>query len=227
MNSKGVNGSIMHLRSPDKNAAATLSHYLQAWTGKMPLALAKDVMLTVSNRMGAGPTIQVGDIQPIWARVSLWLIALLALWWGVVHAEELSGKVVAVADGDTLTVLVDHRQVKVRLTEIDAPEKKQSFGARSRQSLADMTFGRVVRVVTLDKDRYGRTLGRIYVGQHDINAEQVRRGMAWVYDRYVTDRSLYQIQEEAHAARRGLWRDKAPLPPWEWRAANRRKLPAT
>ena len=173
--------------------------------------------------MRAGSKIPAGDIQPIRAKVPLGLVALLALWLGVVHADELSGKVVAVADGDTLTVLVDNRQVKVRLTEIDAPEKNQPFGTRSRQSLADMAFGRVVRVVTHGKDRYGRTLGRIYVGQHDINAEQLRRGMAWVYDRYVSDRDLYQIQEEARAARRGLWHDQAPLPPWEWRAATRKK----
>ena len=180
-------------------------------------------MFTVYNRMGAGPTIPVGHIRPKRVQVTLWLVALLALWVGVGHAEELSGKVVAVADGDTLTVLVDHHQVRVRLTEIDAPEKKQPFGTRSRQSLADMAFGKVVRVVTHGKDRYGRTLGRIYVGQQDINAEQVRRGMAWVYDRYVSDRAIYQIQEEARAARRGLWRDQASLPPWEWRAAKRRK----
>lgn len=136
-------------------------------------------------------------------------------------AEQLVGRVVAIADGDTLTMLVDRRQVKVRLTEIDAPEKKQPFGTRSRQSLADLTFGKVVLVVAQGKDRYGRTLGRVYVGQQDINAEQVRRGMAWVYDRYVTDRGLYPVQEEARAARRGLWADPHPLPPWDWRESRR------
>lgn len=127
------------------------------------------------------------------------------------------------ADGDTLTVLVDRRQVKVRLTEIDAPEKKQPFGERSKQSLAEMTFGKNVRIVTYGTDRFRRTLGRVYVGQQDVSAEQVRRGMAWVFDRYVTDYTLYPIQDEAKAAKRGLWADPHPVPPWEWRAVKRGK----
>ena len=91
--------------------------------------------------------------------------------------EELSGKVVAVADGDTLTVLFNHRQVKVRLTEIDAPEKKQQFGNRSKQSLSDLCFNKTATLADTGKDRYGRTLARVYCDGVDANAEQVRRGM--------------------------------------------------
>ena len=128
---------------------------------------------------------------------------------------------VAVADGDTITVLREREQVKVRLVEIDAPEKAQAFGNRSKQSLSDLCFNKTARLDDKGKDRYGRTLARVYCDGADANAEQVRRGMAWVYDRYVTDRGLYSIQDEARAAKRGLWADNSPVPPWEWRRKKR------
>lgn len=150
-----------------------------------------------------------------------WLLLCLLFLAHGLAAGELLGRVVSIQDGDTLTVLVSRKQIKVRLTEIDAPESKQSFGTRSRQSLGDMCAGKDARVLEQGKDRYGRTLGRVYCSGIDTNAEQVRRGMAWVFDRYVTDRSLYPLQEEARAAKRGLWQDSEPVPPWEWRAARR------
>ena len=136
---------------------------------------------------------------------------------------DFTGKVVAVADGDTITVLRDREQVKVRLLEIDAPEKAQAFGNRSKQSLSDLCFNKTARLDDKGKDRYGRTLARVYCDGVDANAEQVRRGMAWVYDRYVTDRGLYSIQDEARAAKRGLWADVNPVPPWEWRRNQRKR----
>ncbi len=137
-------------------------------------------------------------------------------------AQDFSGDVVAIQDGDSLTVLVGKRQVKVRLTEIDAPERKQAFGTASRQSLGEICFRRNAVVRNHGTDRYKRTLGRVFCNGVDANQDQVRRGMAWVFDRYVTDRSLYNVQEEARTAGRGLWADSRPIPPWEWRAAKRR-----
>ena len=132
------------------------------------------------------------------------------------------GRVVAVADGDTLTIEDGARlRHKIRLSDIDAPEKQQPFGQRSRQSLADMCVGKEAVVAARGQDRYGRTLARAYCGNVDASAEQVRRGMAWVFDKYVTDRSLYFIQDEAKAARRGMWLDSSPMPPWEFRAEER------
>jgi endonuclease YncB( thermonuclease family) len=139
-----------------------------------------------------------------------------------VAAEQITGRVVAIQDGDTLTVLVDRRQVKVRLVEIDAPEKAQAFGNRSKQSLSDLCFNKTTKLDDKGKDRYGRTLARVYCDGVDANAEQVRRGMAWVFDRYARrDSPLYAVQNEARAARRGLWGDSAPVPPWEWRRKQR------
>ena len=114
-------------------------------------------------------------------------------------------------------MLIDRQQVKVRLVEIDAPEKSQAFGTRSKQSLSDMCFNTEAQVRDKGKDRYGRTLGRVYCVGMDANAEQIKRGMAWVYDKYVTDHSLYRLQDEAKAAKQGLWADAEPMPPWEWR----------
>jgi endonuclease YncB( thermonuclease family) len=137
------------------------------------------------------------------------------------QAGELRGRVVAVADGDTLTILdAGRQQRRIRLAEIDAPEKRQPFGQRSKQSLSDLCYGRDAVIEDGGRDRYGRTIGRVSCAGIDANAEQVRRGMAWVFDRYATDRSLYAIQDEARAARRGLWRDPQPVPPWEYRAKN-------
>lgn len=133
---------------------------------------------------------------------------------------DFGGSVVSIADGDTITVLVERKQIKVRLVEIDAPEKAQAFGARSKHSLSDMCFGKAALIKEKSKDRYGRTLGRVFCDGIDVNAEQVRRGMAWVYDKYVTDHSLYPLQDEARTARRGLWYDPDPMPPWNWRRVN-------
>lgn len=145
-----------------------------------------------------------------------WLCLFLAI--SVTEAGELSGLVVGVHDGDTLTVLVSREQIKVRLLDIDAPERKQPFGTRSTQSLAELCAGKDARVEGKGADRYGRTLGRVICAGVDANAEQVRRGMAWVYVKYAPkDSRLYQLQREARLDRRGLWRDDSPVPPWEWR----------
>jgi micrococcal nuclease len=133
-------------------------------------------------------------------------------------AAVILGLVVAIADGDTLTVLnSDLEQVRVRLAEIDAPEKRQPFGTRSRQSLAALCHETRAEVRVVDVDRYKRIVGRVHCGGVDANAAQVRRGMAWVYERYATDAALPELQDEARAAKRGLWVDPAPVPPWEWR----------
>lgn len=131
--------------------------------------------------------------------------------------------VIAIADGDTLTARCETpsglENIKVRLAEIDAPEKSQAFGSRSKQHLADLCFQKQASVTPRTKDRYLRTVANVECAGQDAGAEQVRAGMAWVFDRYVTDRSLYAVQDEARSARRGLWADANPIPPWEWRRA--------
>jgi endonuclease YncB( thermonuclease family) len=128
------------------------------------------------------------------------------------------GRVVNVSDGDTVTVLVEYRTVRIRLDSIDAPELKQPFGKRSQQSLAQLCAAKTARVQDTGLDRYGRTVGWIVCDGVDANSEQVRRGMAWVYERYAPRNSpLYGFEGEARGTRRGLWADPQPVAPWEWR----------
>ncbi|MDO8729485.1 MAG: thermonuclease family protein [bacterium] len=138
-------------------------------------------------------------------------------------STELHGTVIGVSDGDTLTLLVEQKPVKIRLTEIDAPEKSQAFGQKSKQSLSELCFQKDALVVTKKSDKYGRLLGRIYCDEIDANAEQIRRGMAWVYDKYVSDNSLYADQDEARDAKLGLWADDNPQAPWDWRQDKKNK----
>jgi endonuclease YncB( thermonuclease family) len=133
-------------------------------------------------------------------------------------ARTLTGTVIKIADGDTLTILASSkRPLKIRLAEIDAPEKAQAFGNASKQSLATLCFRKTAVVHYKIKDRYNRIIGRVYCDGIDTSAEQVHRGMAWVYDHYATDQRLYQLQYEAQKARIGLWQDQHAIPPWKYR----------
>jgi endonuclease YncB( thermonuclease family) len=114
-------------------------------------------------------------------------------------------------------------QHKIRLAGIDAPEKKQAFGQRSKESLSDLVFNREVQVETTKRDRYGREIGKVQVDGLDANLEQIKRGMAWHYKAYqreqsVLDRQSYaEAEEVARGARVGLWKDDQPVPPWDFR----------
>lgn len=165
------------------------------------------------------------------ARTHIALLAVLLLTCLPSYARAVDfveGEVVAIADGDTLTVLDrDKRQHRVRLLGIDAPEGSQDFGERSRQSLADLVFRKRVHVIVPKLDRYGRKLGKVALGTTDVNLEQLRAGMAWYYRQYEADvfkddRAVYdRAEREAKAAKRGLWADPRPTPPWEFRRAGR------
>ncbi|MFP5391345.1 MAG: thermonuclease family protein [Gammaproteobacteria bacterium] len=129
----------------------------------------------------------------------------------------LAARVIGISDGDTLTLLDARTQVKVRLANIDAPEKRQAYGAAARASLAELCFGKQASISVAARDRYGRTVATVNCEGVDANREQVRRGLAWVYDQYNKDRSLPALEQQARIARRGLWADQASQPPWEFR----------
>jgi endonuclease YncB( thermonuclease family) len=138
-------------------------------------------------------------------------------------AGEPAGRVLEVADGDTLTILgADGQRHIVRLADIDAPEPAQRFGAASRRSLAALCGGKTAQVENRGLDREGRALGWVSCAGINANGEQVRRGMAWVDAPHVHPSSaLYTLQADARLARRGLWRDRRPVAPWVWRARGR------
>lgn len=147
---------------------------------------------------------------------------LLLLPFIALAAEELAGKVVRIADGDTLTLLVDDRQHKVRLAEIDAPERGQPFGQRARQALAALTHEKIVTVRFEERDRYGRVLGEAFVDGISVNRTLVASGYAWAYRRYLQDKLYLEVEQQARAQERGLWADPDPVPPWQWRRGIRK-----
>jgi micrococcal nuclease len=139
-------------------------------------------------------------------------------------ADTISGRVVRVIDGDPLVLLIPgHTQERIRLAGIDCPERKQAFGTRAKQALARRVAGKEVAVEWEKRDRYGRIVGKVIVDGRDVDLALVREGMCWWYRKYAheqtpADRGLYENAEaKARAKRLGLWRDPAPIPPWEWR----------
>lgn len=158
------------------------------------------------------------------------IILVICLNLNIAWGATLEGRVVVIADGDTITILdATNTQHKIRLAGIDAPEKKQDFGKVSKRSLSDMVFNQQVKVDWDKTDRYGRIVGKVLVDGKDVNLEQVRLGMAWYYRKYKNelvfdDRINYlHAEEDAMNNRIGLWLHKDPVAPWDFRKAVRAK----
>lgn len=157
------------------------------------------------------------------------LVALLLCLVLPAFSATIEGRVIGVSDGDTITILdrqnVQHR---IRLAAIDAPEKAQPFGNRSKEHLSRRVFNRSVLVEWNKRDRYRRIVGQVLIDGHDAGLEQVRTGMAWWYRDYSKeqkpeDRELYERTEQAAKDLKvGLWRDTNPVPPWDWRRQKQR-----
>ncbi len=145
------------------------------------------------------------------------LIALLCCIALNAQAETFNAKVIAVMDGDTIMVLRGNQKIKVRMANIDAPEKDQAFGKQSRDSLLEMVGKKTVQIDSQAVDQYGRIVGQIKVDGLDVNQQQVKRGMAWEYSHYHTDKTYIGLQSDAQQARRGLWTQTSPQAPWQWR----------
>jgi len=151
------------------------------------------------------------------------LIALALSCSAFAYAETIYGRVIAVSDGDTLTILdASNSQIKIRLDAIDAPEKNQAFGNRAKQQLSDVCYGKNADLKVVDIDRYGRLVGDVDCSGINANEVMVQSGLAWVYRKYDKGHEhLYPLEEEARNARRGLWADSNPIAPWDWRKAKR------
>jgi len=148
------------------------------------------------------------------------ILCLFIVLLSVDPAFAWDGKCVSVADGDTITAMHDGKGERIRLYGIDSPENGQDFGNRSKQFTSEMVFGKIVTVVPRDTDRYGRTVGMVYVGGRSLNEELLRSGYAWVYLEYCKDdfcSSWKDIEAGARAVDAGLWSHKEPIPPWEYR----------
>ncbi len=157
----------------------------------------------------------------------LFLMLALGLAPSALQAKadaQIRGYVISIADGDTLTLLTAEKaRVKVRLAEIDTPEKMQPYGQRAKQELASLAFNHNVQVSVIDTDRYGRVVGRVSVDAIDINAEMVVRGAAWVYRDYLRRTDLLPLEADARRQRKGLWAlpEHERMPPWQWRRKQR------
>ena len=153
-------------------------------------------------------------------------VVALSILTTTINAETLTGRVIGIADGDTLTLLdATKTQHKIRLSGIDSPEKSQPLGQYCKKSLSELAYDRVATVESSKLDRYGRVIGKVWVESQDVNLEQIRRGCGWHYKKYQNEQSLddrlsyNSAEESARANRAGLWADKDPVPPWDWRKA--------
>lgn len=153
------------------------------------------------------------------------LCLALLLFSVVCQAQNLSGNVVSVEDGDTITILTGTKQeVRIRLYGIDTPESAQAFGNNAKRFISEMVFGKQVRVQAYDKDKYGRTVGVVLLDGRNVNEEILRAGFAWQYRKYCLESfcpGWLTLEENARSTKIGLWRDSNPVAPWEWRKAAR------
>ena len=151
-------------------------------------------------------------------RKYLQIVLFILILCSNANSLELIGKVIKVSDGDTVTILTeDKTQHKIRLNDIDAPEKKQAFGNKSKDNLAKYIAGKTVTVEYQKKDKYKRVLGTIYYNNTDINLQQVKDDYAWVYKKYSNNQTYYKAEKVAKDKKAGLWVVKNPLEPWKFR----------
>ena len=144
---------------------------------------------------------------------------------GFVFSQKISAKVVGVKDGDTFVVLHEQRQITVRLEHIDAPEKNQPFGTKAKQFASDFCFGKTVMVIgNGKKDRNGRLIGEIFYNNQNLGKELVRNGLAWHFKKYSKSINYADLENAARQKQRGLWKEKNPVAPWDWRKTGKKKV---
>ncbi len=150
-------------------------------------------------------------------------ILLLVTWTS--FTQTITGKVIAITDGDTFKLMTQDSIVhRIRIASIDCPEKKQPFSKRAKQFTSDAIFGKTIIVEVLSKDRYGRYIGVVNFDDNLIlNEELIKHGYAWHYKKYSKDANLQALEDEAKQAKIGLWQDNSAIPPWEWRARKKKK----
>jgi endonuclease YncB( thermonuclease family) len=152
----------------------------------------------------------------------LFMLFLLASCSLTTEKEVISGKVISVADGDTMTILTaDKKQIKIRMLGIDAPERGQDFGTVARQQLNNLCYGKTVTVENKGEDQYGRVLGVVYVDGMNVNEYMVRNGLAWYYRHFVNDPRLDSLELLARKDKVNIWSMKKPIPPYEFRKSRR------
>ncbi len=147
----------------------------------------------------------------------------LLLFIPFTSSAQLTGKVVAIADGDTFTMLVDNKQVKIRLHGIDCPEKKQDFGTVAKEFLSAQIFGKVVTAQKMGTDRYRRTIAMVTVDGINVNETLLKAGLAWHFIEYDKNPAWTEMEVAARRLKKGLWAQPNAIPPWEFRKRKKKK----
>jgi len=130
---------------------------------------------------------------------------------------DVYGEVISITNGDTVSILVNNRPVRIRLAGIDAPEQNQDYGSQVNKYIGNLILGKKVRANVEDMDNHGCLIGRVYLNNLDVNADLVKNGFAWAHSVNMEDRNLVKLQTNARNNKRGLWASPNPEPPWEWR----------
>jgi len=160
-------------------------------------------------------------------RITIFFLIIILSIPMISHAQSsIQGKVVGVADGDTIAVLQNSKQYKIRLYGIDTPEKKQDFGQKAKRFTSDMVFRKDVKIISYGTGKYGRTIGLVYVGQKCLNEELIKKGFAWVYKQYCSEsfcNEWFQLEREARQNKLGLWIYDNPISPWDFRRGKSNK----
>lgn len=151
------------------------------------------------------------------------LTLFICLATSPLQAQEMNVQIIGVVDGDTVLVLDEHKtsQFKVRLDQIDAPEKAQPYGQKAKQFLSSLIYKKRVSLLKKGQDRYNRTIGEITLNGKNVNLLMVQEGYAWAYHKYVTNPEYTKAERKAMQQRKGLWKDKNPIPPWQWRRTSK------
>lgn len=199
------NATIM---STKRIAVAMVQKVIESYRSEAPMGAFAAVATTLGMKRPSGLA---------------FFAAMMMLMVSIPPAWACTGRVIGVTDGDTMKMLCDGIETKVRLDQIDAPERNQPFGSKAKEVLSNLVFNRTVRLESSGTDRYGRTLGTLWIGETDANREMIRMGYAWAYRRYLRDQSLIEVEADAKASRRGLWSDPNPIPPWDFRKVARGK----
>ena len=157
-------------------------------------------------------------------KLTIYILILLVGW--CLNAQTISGKVVSITDGDTFKLLLkDSTLIRVRLANIDCPEKKQPFSAKAKEFVSNAIFNKDVSIDMLKKDRYRRYIANVlYDDSLSLNYELVKNGLAWHYIKYSKDTLIQTFEDKARLHKVGLWIDENAVSPWEWRANKKKKI---
>ena len=154
-----------------------------------------------------------------------WRLTLAIGTFALMIAGASAERVMRVKDGDSIVVMSAGREVNVRIADMDAPELDQPYGREAKDALVSLVGGREVRLELVGGDVYRRIVANVFVGDRDVAAELVGRGFAWVRRAYAPAARLIKLEDDARAARRGLWAQSDPVPPWIWRKFGKDSIP--